>query len=389
MTQTRTLADHNYQNAFYAKGGSHHFPIETRPKVSPSMMRETPHSIYTKTKSASLSSQFPFNQCSDTSLRETKKSVEFGVRYAVRQYFNFEFQKFHYNENSLFRTDTSWDRKPAWPQYYWEFVPKTLSSSKNRQILLQLPPILVPKGEPNREMLISLLKKVLNICIQKKMNLSQSNMDDVMVQQALHYATNKFLQNFKSSSTRELCNDIIRDKLSGELNEALSDLVGDFLDKYEDIALESYEDVITDGVTDPESRQKSATVENPCFTSSFKNIWKLDPSNFLDFNVRVFIEEYTGVESRPFSFNSFRENFTVKLGEVALMMNILKATVNYRSELLALKDPPAEVLDENIDKMEEFGDLQRTLLYLMEKAEQKTQIKRKSKSLRFAELPTI
>lgn len=71
------------------------------------------------------------------------------------------------------------------------------------------------------------------------------------------------------------------------------------------------------------------------------------------------------------------------------MMNILKATVNYRSELLALKDPPAEVLDENIDKMEEFGDLQRTLLYLMEKAEQKTQIKRKSKSLRFAELPTI
>lgn len=352
-------------------------------------MRETPHSIYTKTKSASLSSQFPFNQCSDTSLRETKKSVEFGVRYAVRQYFNFEFQKFHYNENSLFRTDTSWDRKPAWPQYYWEFVPKTLSSSKNRQILLQLPPILVPKGEPNREMLISLLKKVLNICIQKKMNLSQSNMDDVMVQQALHYATNMFLQNFKSSSTRELCNDIIRDKLSGELNEALSDLVGDFLDKYEDIALESYEDVITDGVTDPESRQKSATVENPCFTSSFKNIWKLDPSNFLDFNVRVFIEEYTGVESRPFSFNSFRENFTVKLGEVALMMNILKATVNYRSELLALKDPPAEVLDENIDKMEEFGDLQRTLLYLMEKAEQKTQIKRKSKSLRFAELPTI
>lgn len=333
-------------------------------------------------KRKALGSSFPFNQCTDPTLRETKKSLEQGVKSAVHHYSNYQFQMFRLNYNSLFHNE---ELPLAAPDpFHWDLEQCDLPSLNLRE-LLALPPILVRNtvSDPDRNRLITLLKTVLHVCIQKKLRLSEVHMADPMVQQSLHYATNLFLQGFKSASTKGLCDDIIRDNHSGELNDALSDLVGDFLDKFEELALDSYEDVLMEGVTKALVVLDAGTVDNPHFFEEFRNVWKLDPANFLDFDVRVFIDEFTGGNNRPYSYNSFRESFVVKLGEVGLMMNILKAAFNYRGELLRTKPP--EAIQQDIIDMPEFSQLQQSLLNILETAAETAPVKPKVKSLRFAD----
>lgn len=352
------------------------YPMNPKPKPR---LSDTSRPKEVKRKQ-SLSSTFPFNQCTDLNLRETKKSLEQGLRMAVHHYSSHQFQMFHINYNAVFRND---EASPAAQDVFeWDFEPHALVDSKFRQSLA-LPPILVRNSEPDRDRVITLLNSALHACLQRKLRLSEVHMVDPMVQLSLHYATNLFLQGFKSPSTKILCDDIIRDNHSGELDDALSDLVSDFLDKYEEMALDSYEDVVMESVTKAQTVPTIGTVDNPNFVAEFRNIWKLDKPNFLEFNVRVFIEEFVSGQTHQYSYNSYRESYLVKLGEVGLTMNILRASLNYRDELL--QSQPRELTDQNIVDMPEFAQLQQSLLDILETAPESVPAKSKAKSLRFAD----
>lgn len=404
MTQARTMANHQCQTSMAQQDGVRRkfepryvqspLPANLAVHMDPFMFPQrhlcvTENRSYPKVPIAAprpgvqpqkrqpLTSLFPFNQCTDIHLRETRKSLEQGLRSAVQHYSRYDFQMYHLSGNSLFENGDSLPNKEL---FYFEHEP--LPNSKIRQ-LLALPPILVRNSEPDRDHVVQLLKKALHACLKKKMNISETSMADPMVQHSLHYATNLFLQGFKSPSTKVLCDDIIRDNHSGELNDALSDLVGDFLDKYEETALDSYEDALIEGVTKTHAVMGSRTVENPNFVADFQNIWKLDPPNFFEFDVRVYIEEFSATDNRPYSYNTYWESYIAKLGEVGMTMNILKATLNYRDELL--RKPPPEVVQQNIVDMAEFSELQQSLLDILETVTDSPPAKPKTKSLRFAD----
>lgn len=416
MAQARTIANFHYPNALAGQDGTQRkfepthgdtkFPTRVATHLDPyiylqfDMRMKGPHYIkggqpymlhskgisgptsrvrHAVSKRKPLSSSFPFNQCTDPHLRETRKSLEDGVKIAIHHFSNYKFQLFHINGNGLLR-----NAPVTLPGKCHSDMPsgqRMLPCGSLGQPL-PLSPILVRSSEPSREHVIVLLKRALHSCIARKMRISDAHMADPMVQLSLHYATNVFLQDFKSPSTRALCDDIIRDNHSGELNDTTTELLGNFLDKFEELALDAYEDVLIESVTNSQTVLDNGTVDNPQFLPKFKNIWKLDPSNFLEFNVRVFIEEFSDGENRPYSYNSYRESFLVKLGEAGLAMNILKASYYYREEILRI--PQQKISPENIVDMMEFSQLRESLLDMLETAADSAPLKLNGKILRFA-----
>lgn len=250
--------------------------------------------------------------------------------------------------------------------------------------LLKLPSILVKTTPTNREKLVEKFQEVMLICMQKKFGLDSQIVGDLRVREALNYATNMFLQEFKSSTTKGLCSEFSLSDTSGQLADALQSLAFDFLDKYEEVALEYFEDIVFDGTTSASLQEIGATVEKPVFFDHFRDIWKLDPPNISEFRVDIFIDEYDGVLSHHYSNPQATERTINYYGEFAVKMNILRFYWSYRDELNARQMKQSEITCDDLDKMEEFSLLRDTVEKLMVCDEDKP-VARAKKSLRFAE----
>lgn len=326
-----------------------------------------------------LAQKFPFTECTDLSLRHSRESIVQGVRFATRQYVGLAdmLRWRHMIYNMLLSLDKQ--------TYYLEVEGVEEAARDKLCQMLKMPSILVKNTQTNREELVEKFQKVVLICLQKKFGLGDDLVDDVRVREALNYATNLFLQAFKSSTTNGSCSKMSYSYTSGQLAEALYSLAYDFMDKYEEIALEHFEDMVFDGTSRASLQDPGATVERPVFYDYFRAIWKLDPPNLLEFRVDVFIDEYEGVQSHQYSNPLALEICPNKYGEIALKMNIHRFYWGYRDELQARKEAKSKIVAGDLDKMEEFPVLRDMVEQLTLCEEKKHTSQPKAKSLRFAD----
>lgn len=372
MSQTRTILSYIHQNSPHVapvKSISRDLSPPSRAAVlepverAPEMPRRIP-----------LSQRSFLNQCTDPQLRESKNSIRDSVRYAVRDYSSLRLWEYTVNRHFL--------SQDSLPQVTVEMVEPVVSK---RPPTLRSPSILVKSEQSSRDELVQTFTEVMPICLQQKLGLEEEHMKYPSVQEAFNYATNMFLQEFKSPTTKDLCMDFMKSTSSGDLRDALTDLAYDFMDKYEELALEHFEDTVFACTTHATlTAGPLATLDNPGFYDCFSSIWMLDPPDLLEFGVHTFIAEYSGSEDHPYSFLSFKDACMSKYGETALKMNILRFYYSYRDELYKQPRKQNKLTPENLEQVPEFAVLRTTVQRLME-GEEKTPPRTKAKLLRFAD----
>lgn len=252
---------------------------------------------------------------------------------------------------------------------------------------LQLPSILLKYHEPHRDVAMEKFHNVLLACLQKKLGFHGDLSHDIEVREALNYASNLFLQDLKSSA--KTC---LSESLHGspsKLAEDLSSLAYDFVDKYEEISLDTFEDIVFDGTTSVLLQEPGASLEQPVYHKFFEEIWKLDPPNLLEFRVDVFIDEYQGMLNHKYTTPETSEICTNGYGETGLKMNILRFYWVYR-EMLHGRNIRKSTLDfDDMDKVDQFDVLRDTVDQLTIGDQERQATRSKAKSLRFAEPPIV
>lgn len=384
MSQTKTILNYIQQNnrqnsQLTSADTSHH----TYASISGfSTARDKPAPTLPKRR-VPLARKFPFSQCADVSLKQSRESITQGVKLAVNQYRKLVEILSLQNYVHSWINNASSDSHPSQIMDSDEHVIEELRE------MLKLPSILVKHEQSNREKLVAKFQEVVKVCLEKKLGIEPRLMEDSRVREALNYATNLFLQEFKSATTKGLCSELSRGYTSGELAEALNSLAYDFMDKYEETALDHFEDMVFDGTSRAALKEPGATVEKPVFFDYFRAIWKLDPPNALEFNVNHFIENYEGVESHFYSSQQVLDICPDKYGEFAVKMNILRFYWNYRDELQARNETVSKAVPDDLHKMDEFALLRDMVEQLMLSEEQKPVSRPKAKSLRFGLEPLV
>lgn len=343
-----------------------------------------------------LALRFPFSECTDVALRQSREAVVQGFKFAVSQYQylmsmsmlrHFADEQDH-NQDHNHNPNDDEQTLDTDKTHFWNDDSSSLNSALNDKLRLQLqlPSILVHNSPTNREeVLVAKLQEVVLVCLQKRFGLSDAVVDDVRVREALNYATNLFLQAFKSSSTKGLCSELSENHSSGQLAEGLYNLAYDFLDKYEEIALEHFEDIVVDGTCKVSVREPGATVEKPVFYECFRAIWKLDPPNLLEFGVNVFLAEYNDDQDHYYSNMLLLETLRNKYGANTLKMNIHRFFWCYRDELRAQGCAKSKAVPDDLDKMEEFAQLRDAVEQIMLCEEEQPASRARAKLLRFAD----
>lgn len=319
-----------------------------------------------------------FDDCTDSSLKESKNSIRDSIRYTIKAYTSREAGLYHMRHllaaderNRQVHMTTTLVPEPEVMPYL-----RTMTSS---------PSILVKKENSARDRFVDQLRDVIAKCLQRKLGLTNDQMHTELVKEALTYSNNLLLQDIKSLSTEELCLEFLNLKAADDVRESFDDLPCDFLDKYELLALDHFEDMIFESTTNSLGwAHDGSTLHNPNSYQTFKDIWMLDPPNFAEFDVHTFIDDVLEFEDCPYAFNSYKESFMNHFGESAIKMNILRYYYTYRSEFYLLQRAKKNLPTAALSEMPEFQGLSKLVEQLAEAIEGE-EVQRPRKSLRFAD----
>lgn len=381
MSQTKTILSYIHQN----------FEVHSRQgeRVPPEKSGSNSHLFYQSFQKQlspphkprrPLAHSFPFTECTDVSLKQSRESIVQGIRLSNKQYRQGMGQGMLWSlirESYSIEDNNELDQDP-------EVSEQVLKGLRQQ---LQLPSILLKYHEPHRDVAMEKFHKVLLACLQKKLGFHGDLSHDIEVREALNYASNLFLQDLKSSA--KTC---LSESLHGspsKLAEDLSSLAYDFVDKYEEISLDTFEDIVFDGTTSVLLQEPGASLEQPVYYKFFEEIWKLDPPNLLEFRVDVFIDEYQGMLNHKYTTPETSEICTNGYGETGLKMNILRFYWVYR-EMLHGRNIRKSTLDfDDMDKVDQFDVLRDTVDQLTIGDQERQATRSKAKSLRFAEPPMV
>lgn len=379
MSHTRTILSYIHQNspnklpASEPKGVSH--------KGNDKQLKQ-PVAVVERTKEfkprTPLSRRTFFNDCTDSSLKESKNSIRDSVRYSVKAYTSVE-ANLYQMRHLLAADDANRQVHVATTK-----VPEP-EIRPNLRNMTRSPSILVKKGHSARDRFVDQLREIITQCLQRKLGLSNDQMQTRLVREALTYSNNLLLQDMKLASTEELCLEFLNLKAADDVRESFDDLPCDFLDKYELLALDHFEDMIFESTTNSLGwAHDSATLHNPNSYQPFKDIWTLDPPNFAEFEVHTFIQELLETNECQFSFNSYKELFMNRFGESAIKMNILRFYYTYRLEFYSQQRVRKQLPQGTLSEMPEFESLLMMLEQFQDLIEREDRL-RPRKSLRFAD----
>lgn len=374
MSQTKTILSYIHQNFKVHNREPGSEPLDTKPKqfsfheafqkqLSPPQKTRKP-----------LAHRFPFNQCDDVSLKQSRESIMQGVRLSNKQY-----RKHTCELQQLYTVIQEEYGEPNVDTFDIDLDSDSHELRDLRQ-KLQLPSILLKHHETSRDTALENFHKALLAILQKRLGVRFDLSEDIQVREALNYASNLFLQNSRSSANSGPFG-------SSEIADGISLLAYDFIDKYEEISLDAFEDAVFDGTTEVLLQEPGQTPEKPVFFEVFENIWKLDPPNLLEFRVDVFIDEYEGMLSHQYSIPQLADICINYYGESALKMNISRFYWAYRERLHAQKVKKLAINFEDMDKAGQFDIVCDIVDQLTQGGRERHAAKPKSKSLRFADLP--
>lgn len=374
MSHTKTILSYIHQNSPNKLQVSSEGSKEptTRPNLA-----VCNSSTYLKPRTPLTRRSF-FNDCTDTSLKESKNSIRDSLRYTVRAYTSHE-ATYYQLRHLLLANDGGRQVHVATTQ-----VPEP-DVLPNLRELTRSPSILVKKESLARERFVDQLREIIAQCLRRKLGLTEEQMHTELVKEALTYSNNLLLQDIKSSSTEELCLEFVNLKAADEMRESFDDLPCDFLDKYEILALDHFEDMIFENTTNSLGwAHDSGTLHNPNSYQTFKDIWMLDPPNFAEFDVYSFIEGVSENRERPFAFNSYKETFMNFFGESAVKMNILRYYYTYRNEFYSNQNSKKDLPTGTLSEMPEFKGFSKLVEQFKDSMEASAK-QRPRKSLRFAD----
>lgn len=374
MSHTRTILSYIHQNSPNKITVSDHKSNDKPLKVPPAFTEKT-RDLKPRTP---LAKRTFFNDCTDSSLKESKNSIRDSLRYSVKAYTSHEAGL--YQMRHLLGADDG--RRQVHVATTQVPEPETRPSLRH---MSRSPSILVKKESPARDRFVDQLRDIIARCLKRKLGLSDFQMQTELVKEALTYSNNLLLQDMKSASTEELCLEFLNLKAADDMRESFDDLPCDFLDKYELLALDHFEDMIFESTTNSLGwAHDSGTLRDPNSYQTFKDIWMLDPPNFAEFDVHAFISDVLDTNECPFSFNSYKESFMNHFGESAIKMNILRYYYTYRSEFYTHQRAKKELPAGSLSEMPEFEGLLELVEQFKDSIESDERLKPR-KSLRFAD----
>lgn len=329
-------------------------------------------------KRDNLLSTFPFNQCSNPILKETKNSCSDGIADAL----------FHLSD--LWAYEGFRQRSPLgdFDDYCKSVDFDSVNSSKTSLISPQIHAettnsILVKSPNcPNSQRLIKLVSDIFMSLLKRKAGITPNGHVDEVIDESVTYGTNIFLQRFSSPNTLALCQDLIAAKESGELGELLKFVLEEIIYRYELIAFDRFQDAIVDTVVgDYDGKQDPG---NPKFYKLFKEIWRLSPGSFFGLSLSdVLSYRADKCESQ---YSGQEDTIILKFEETAFNMNVTAFYYAMRREFSKELPLKTELTQRDLTELEIL--LEAAVTYHLRTIEN-TKIeapKPKSKTLRFVDL---
>lgn len=284
------------------------------------------------TKKALLSALFPLNQCTNIQLRDTKKSYRDGIEHSMLQTHS---QGIHCEEHNDLLEESGNSSPLSFllsdSLDHFESLSLTSYNSSTNSILLK------ESALSNQQSLLQTVNDVFMSLLKKKCNISSKESVDDTIAVAVTYGTNLFLQQFSSSSTHELCLDILAAKENGELSEYLHFTLEELFEKYEFLAFDRFCDAIVDTMSCKVDTLQ--TPEQPEYFNLFKDIWTFDPESFLYLSLSDVLSFYPARSSDSAS----SDDAIIQYEESAVHMNIVSCYHSLRREFL--QTPPVTKFD--------------------------------------------
>lgn len=326
------------------------------------------------TRKNSLAGLFPLNQCSNVYLRDTKGSIRDGVEETV------------YNCREL----AAYDRLRQVPYTKDE----SCSSSVNGDHLEASVGAKGPDQDPvaasansilvrsadttGRQLLIGWVNDIFMTLLKKTAKLNSQDPVDELVGEAVTYGTNVFIQGFSSSTTSELCLDILSAKESGLLNKSLRFTLEELIEHHKILAFDRFQDAIVDGVQgQPQGHQPP---EQPTFFELFEKIWSLEPESFLRYRLEDVLC-YLSADCKPFYGSS--DCVLLKYESTAIKLNTISCYHALRRKYLAQTPLKDVVMLKDLKELEVLLAAAANHYITTKEAVKSTTLKPKTKTLRF------
>lgn len=337
----------------------------------------TPRNDKPKLKRDNLLSSFPFKQCSNPILKDTRNSCRDGIADAL----------LHLSDLWAYE---GFRQKPISDDLdkHIKLVDSGLIS-KNEVSLdsLHFPEskhsILIKSPDcSNSQQLIKLVSDIFMTLLKRKAGIDANEYLDEIVVESVTYGTNIFLQRFSSPNTLGLCQDLLSAKESGELKEILIFVLDEIIYKHEILAFDRYQDAIVDSVVgDYDGKQNP---ENPTFYNLFKEIWRLSPGSFFGMNLSD-VMSYRAEQCES-QYSTQQDTIILKFEETAFNMNVTACYYAMRREFAQQMPSKTELTQKDMKELEVL--LEAAVSYNMRTKESVNNQtpKSKSKSLRFVDV---
>ncbi|OBA22859.1 hypothetical protein METBIDRAFT_93706 [Metschnikowia bicuspidata var. bicuspidata NRRL YB-4993] len=338
-------------------------------------------------KRSPLSSRFPFNECTDITLRESKISIDAWLRQFVSSRSSIAsaeslrsfLQEANFTTNS---TDSSQ------PESMSENL-RSISASKsemnsgrsglNLASSAEISPILVsptPENESRRR-----LMQGLNECFHGYLSRKSAvNFHDNLLHDTATFLTNMFIQGFLASETRDLCLEIIESMNLGEIETVILSLIEEAEMKHIEQGFDDFQDLLSEHVMlNTNELLHFDQAEHPRLYQKFKEIWRLNPHAFLNYSLGTLLSFGSRIKNRPFSNISIFHTLLISMEEEAQNMNLIRFYYAFRREIQAdretrpkddwslLKEPICHAVESSMALMMESGEIEEPRTYKKEK----------------------
>lgn len=298
---------------------------DSTPRRLPDFGRLSP-----KIKKVPLSARFPFNQCTDPHLRETKHSLEASIRSFVS---NRESVSIMNSCRGILQEN---DRdKDDWLKDDWlmkSASPTPSSSPSTRSDSSTLPPIILKDTcEPKRGELVRLLNKCFLKYFLDKTHMAQA---DALLEDTVICATNLLLQEYDCDDSSKLCAELQDDFSKGVLRNLLTNILEQVEERHVGEGIDDLQDAIREMVMlEPGFGHEGTETENCGLYELFKKSWRLNPALFLEYDLESFLAFCCLDSSRPYTNFSCGQQCLKLMEEAAVQMNVVRFFYVYRWEL--------------------------------------------------------
>lgn len=279
--------------------------------------------IASSEKARSSSTVFPFDQCTNPSLYETEQSRYDGVEDVI------EATKELWKFNSLRRKNT---------QAYSFTVENEVdgSSELSKRISIDGSKIssksilTKTQGGLHDQLILKSIIEIFMSILKRKAQIKPEDDVNLMISQAVNFATNLFIQEFQSANSHELCLDILAAKKSGILRELLQPVLEDVIEQHRVLAFDRYQDAIVDSIVGDSAGGQPT--ENPEFHQLFIDIWSLSPGAFFSYDLEDVLCFCSRRCKDKTPSSEEEDKLLLKYEETAVTMNVVSSFHALRRE---------------------------------------------------------